>query len=209
MKTIRWVAFVAIIFLLMGVMGAAVYKVYAQGLIRESKDIAPSGDNRPVLQAQVGITPEEAEAIALAQYPGAKVLGTELENEAGIRLYEIELDNGAEVEIDATTGTILPAEAENSAADDRDDLDDDEDDAREATVVNGQNQPDEIVPTNTGITADEAKKIAEQANPGASALSVDFDREGGHEMWEVELSNNIELEVDANSGTILATKQND
>jgi uncharacterized membrane protein YkoI len=132
-----------------------------------------------------------------------------MENEGGIQLYEIELDNGMEVEVDANSGTILPAEPENSAADDRDDLGDDNDDAREANEVNGQNQPDEITPTNTGITADEAKKIAEEANPGATALSVDFDREGGHDLWEVELSNNVELEVDANSGAILATKRND
>lgn len=209
MKLNRWIALVLIAFLVMGAIGAAAYKVYAQGSVTWGKDVSQARDNNQALQGQDGITPEEAEAIALAQYPGTKVLATEVEHEGGIRLYETELDNGAEVEVDANAGTILPPEPENSPADDRDDLGDDEDDAREATVVNGQNQPDEVAPTNTGITADEAKKIAEEANPGATALSVDFDREGNHDMWEVELSNNVEVEVDANSGAILATKQND
>ena len=189
MKIFRWIALIVVAFLIMGAMGAAVYKVYAQG--------------------QDGITLEEAIAIALGQHPGAKVLATEMENEAGIQLYEIELDNRAEVEVDANAGTILPPEPENSAADIRDDLGDNENDAREATAVNGQNQPDEVAPTNTGITADEAKRIAEEANPGATALELDFDREGGRDMWEVELSNNVEVEVDANTGSILAPEQDD
>jgi uncharacterized membrane protein YkoI len=189
MKIIKWISLVAIIFFVMGVMGAAAYRVYAQG--------------------QDGITLEEAIAIALGQHPGAKVLATESENEAGIQLYEIELDNRAEVEVNANNGTVLPPEPENSPSDNRDDVGEDDDDAREATVVNGQSQPDDVVPTNTGITADEAKKIAEEANPGATALEVDFDHEGGKDMWEIELSNNVEVEVDANSGSILATKQND
>jgi uncharacterized membrane protein YkoI len=183
MKIIRWMVLVAIIFLMMGAMGAAAYKVYAQG--------------------QGGITLEEAIAIALGQHPGAKVLATEMENEAGIQLYEIELDNRAEVEVDANAGTILPAEPENSALDDSDGPNDDADE------VNGQDPSDVAAPANTAITADEAKKIAEEANPGATALEVDFDREGGKDMWEIEMSNNAEVEVDANTGAILATKQND
>jgi uncharacterized membrane protein YkoI len=190
MKIVRWTALIAIIFLLMGAIGAATYKVYAQ--------------------SQDGITLEEAIAIALGQHPGAKVLATESENEAGIQLYEIELDNHAEVEVDASNGTIQPDEPENSPADDRDDAGDDDDDAPQATQANGQEEPSDVTaPANTAITADEAKKIAEEANPGATALSVDFDHEGGHDMWEVELNNNAEVEVDANSGAILATKQND
>lgn len=209
MKLNRWIALILIAFLLIGAIGAAAYKVYAQGSVTWGKDISQARDNNQALQGQDGITLEEAIAIALAQHPGTKVLATELENESGIQLYEVELDNRAEVEVDANAGTILPAEPENSAADDRDDVGDDDDDARDSTVVNGQTQPDEIAPTNTGITADEAKRLAEEANPGATALSVDFDHEGGHDMWEVELSNNAEVEVDANSGEILATKQND
>jgi uncharacterized membrane protein YkoI len=201
MKIIRWMALVAIVLLVIGAMGAAAYKVYAQGSAR--------WDNDPALQGQGGVTLEEAIAIALAQYPGAKVLGTESENEGGISLYEVELDNRAEVEVDANAGTILPAEPENSALDESDGSGDDADDARDANEVNGQDPSDVTAPANTAITADEAKKIAEEANPGATALEVDFDSEGGKDMWEIELSNNAEVEVDANSGSILATKQND
>lgn len=189
MKIFRWVVLIVAAFLVMGVTGAVAYRVYAQG--------------------QDGITLEEAIAIALGQHPGANVLTTETENEGGVQLYEIELDNRAEVEVDASAGTILPPEPEDSPADDRDDVGEGDDDAGESTVVNGQSQPDEIVPTNTGITADEAKQIAEDDNPGATAREVDFDREGAQDMWEIEMSNNVEVEVDAHSGAILATKQND
>ena len=187
MKLFRWIAIVLVVFLVMGVVGAAAYKVYAQG--------------------QGGITLEEATAIALGQHPGAKVLATETENEGGIQSYEIELDNRAEVEVDASAGSILPPEPENSPADDRDDVGENDDDAGESTAVNGQSQPDEIVPTKVGITAEEAKRIAEEANPGATAQQVDFENEGGVDMWEVELSNNLEVELDANTGAILSTER--
>ena len=112
MKTNRWIALAAIALFLVGVMGAVAYKAYAQGPTTDGNETFESQDNNPALQGQAGITREEAEAIALAGYPGANVLATELEKEGGILLYSIELDNGAEVEVDAKTGTVLPDEAE-------------------------------------------------------------------------------------------------
>jgi uncharacterized membrane protein YkoI len=112
MKINRWIALAAIALLVVGAMGAIVYNTYAQGPTTDGDEVSESQDNNPALQGQAGITPEEAEAIALAQYPGAKVVATELENEGNVLLYSIELDNGAEVEVDANTGTVLPAETE-------------------------------------------------------------------------------------------------
>jgi uncharacterized membrane protein YkoI len=179
MKIIRWMALVAIVFLVIGAMGAAAYKVYAQGSVDCDDDTST-----PALQGQAGITREQAEAIARDQYSGSNALETELESECGILLYSTELNNGVEVEVDANAGTVLLTETENPVTDD-----------------------DVTAPANTAITADEAKKIAEEANPGATALEVDFENEGGHDMWEVELSNNLEVELDANSGAILSTEQ--
>ncbi len=116
MKINRWIALVAIALLVVGALGAVVYSVYAQGPTADGEEASESEDNNPALQDQTGITREEAESIALAQYPGASVLATELEKEGGRLLYSIELDNGAEVEMDANDGTILPAEAETGAA---------------------------------------------------------------------------------------------
>jgi uncharacterized membrane protein YkoI len=112
MKINRWIVLTTIALLVVGAIGAVAYTAYAQGPTTDGNESSESQDNNPALQGQAGITQEEAETIALTGYPGAKVLGTELENEGGVLLYSIELDNGAEVEVDANAGTILPAEAE-------------------------------------------------------------------------------------------------
>jgi len=78
----------------------------------DANEASESQDNGGAFQSQAAITQAEAEAIALAEYPGANVVATELENEGGILLYSVELDNGAEVEVDANTGAVLPSEAE-------------------------------------------------------------------------------------------------
>ena len=112
MKINRWIALALIAMLVVGMMAAVTYTTFAQGSGTDNDDASETKDNSAALQGQAAITLEEAEAIALARYPGAKVVATELENEGGALLYSIELDNGAEVELDANTGTILPTESE-------------------------------------------------------------------------------------------------
>ena len=70
-------------------------------------------------------------------------------------------------------------------------------------------QSDEVAPSSTGISAGQAQLIAEAANPGATTLNVEFDREGGKDIWEVELDNGLNVKVDANSGVILLTEKRD
>lgn len=112
MKINRRIVLALIALLVVGVMGAITYTTFAQGSGTDDDDASEFQDNDAALQDQAAITQEEAEAIALAKYPGVNVVATELENEGGTLLYSIELDNGAEVEVDANTGTILPNEAE-------------------------------------------------------------------------------------------------
>ncbi len=83
------------------------------------------------------------------------------------------------------------------------------DDANEAAETNGQDSSDETAPANTGITADEAQAIVEAVNPGASTLAVEFDREGGKDVWEVELDNGQDVKVDASTGEILYSEARD
>jgi uncharacterized membrane protein YkoI len=82
-------------------------------------------------------------------------------------------------------------------------------DANEAEESNGADSSDETAPAATGITAEEAQAIAEAANPGAATLFVEFDREGGKDLWEVELDNDLDVKVDANTGEILYSEQRD
>jgi hypothetical protein len=63
---------------------------------------------------------DRAAEIALAEYPYATVLSIESEQEGGLFLYEVELSNGAEVEIDSASWEIVDREQDNSATDDDD-----------------------------------------------------------------------------------------
>lgn len=112
MKINRWIALALIALLAVGAVAAVGYTAYAQGGGTDSDDASESEESGAALQGQTGITQEQAEAIALKLHPGAKVTATELEREGGRLLYSIELDNGAEVELDANDGTVLPAEME-------------------------------------------------------------------------------------------------
>lgn len=59
------------------------------------------------LQGQATITADEAQAAVEAANPGAKTLAVELDNENGTVVYEVELDSGTDVKVDAATGAIL------------------------------------------------------------------------------------------------------
>lgn len=59
------------------------------------------------------------------------------------------------------------------------------------------------------ISADQAKVAAEAANPGATAVKVELDNENGALVYSVELSNGLDVKVDAGNGTILHTEQVD
>jgi len=82
-------------------------------------------------------------------------------------------------------------------------------DANETQESNGADQSDETAPSTTGISAAEARTIAEAAYPGAATLAVEFDREWGKDIWEVELDNALDVQVDASTGEILRTEQRD
>ena len=74
---------------------------------------------------------------------------------------------------------------------------------------NEADEADEMAPTSLTLTAVQAQQIAEEANPGVATLAVEFDRENGHDIWEVELDNGQDVKVDANSGEILLTETRD
>jgi hypothetical protein len=67
--------------------------------------------------------------------------------------------------------------------------------------------PTPVVPPQSGITVEEAKAAVLAANPGTQVASVDQDSEGGTTVYEVRLDNGLEVQVDANSGTILSADQ--
>lgn len=56
------------------------------------------------------------------------------------------------------------------------------------------------------ISADDAVAAAITANPGTQAGDVELEDENGWLVYDVELSNGLDVKVDAGNGTILATE---
>ena len=120
-KTI--VIVVVLVVLLVGSLGAEVF--LSQRLLSANTDPSTSednttdekgdaedddGDEANASPDQTGITADEARAAAEAANHGTKALEVELENENGTLVYEVELDNGLEVMVDAANGNILGTE---------------------------------------------------------------------------------------------------
>ena len=88
------------------------------------------------LLAKARLTPQQAEAKALAAVPGARITESEREEEDGRLIYSFELevagqDRVTEVEIDAVTGEILAQDQEDD--DDHDAADDDDRNERKSS----------------------------------------------------------------------------
>lgn len=67
-------------------------------------------DEAGALQGQAKITADEARAAAEAANAGAKATKVELDNENGVLVYSVELDNGLDVKVDAGNGSIVHTE---------------------------------------------------------------------------------------------------
>ncbi len=67
-------------------------------------------DEAAALQGQAGITADQAKAAALAANPGTTATKVELDNENGVLVYSVQLDNGLDVKIDAGNQAVLHTE---------------------------------------------------------------------------------------------------
>jgi uncharacterized membrane protein YkoI len=79
----------------------------------DQESVSPETDSetdQAALQAQAKITTEAAQQTALEANPGATVLKSELDDENGTLVYSLQLSNGLEVKVDASTGQILKSE---------------------------------------------------------------------------------------------------
>lgn len=68
------------------------------------------------LASQAKVSADQANAAALAKFPGATIKKTELDNENGKVIYSVQLTDsagtGQDVKVDATTGTVVSTEAD-------------------------------------------------------------------------------------------------
>ena len=108
-------------------------------------------------------------------------------------------NNKIEANVDVNTGTILKdtKDTDNEEADDENDL-----------VEND----DQITDVNVKLTAAEASTIAlNSADPNAKVVKVELENENGVLAYGIDMilnNKNIEVNVDANSGKILASDNN-
>ena len=125
MRTRRFWGFVLMAALAIGAMSAFSFRAFAQQLVcvetgengsecsdtdaPEAEGKADGLDGSAAAPAGVAITADKARAIAEAAYPGAKAREVEFEREGGVQSWEVELDNGLEVNVSPDTGEILSA----------------------------------------------------------------------------------------------------
>lgn len=110
-------------------------------------------DESAALQGQATITAEQAQAAAEAANAGAKATKVELDNENGVLVYSVQLDNGLDVKVDAGNGSILHTEQA--------DGDKEANDANEVENANDANDNDNVQEEHDG-QADDASEA-----PGA------------------------------------------
>lgn len=80
----------------------------------------------------------------------------------------------------------------------------DDDGASEGDEANEADEGEETVsPDQATISADEAKAAAEKAYPEAKAVAVELEHERGQVVYEVELDNGLEVQIDAANGDFL------
>jgi uncharacterized membrane protein YkoI len=158
-------------------------------------------DEAAILQEQAVLSADEAKAAAEAAQPGTKAVKVELESEDGFLVYDVELDNGMELTIDAGDGTVLLTEQEDPPL--KGSLPVDE------ALTEGLSDADEaaILQEQAVLSANEAKTAAEAAQPGTKAIKVELESEDGFLVYDVELDNGMELTIDAGDGTVLLTEQ--
>jgi len=117
MKINRFLVLALVTLVVVGAMGAVTYRTYAQntdcteadesaGLCDDDVNEVEENISPP---ADASVTAEDAIAIAVEAYPGAKAQEVEYEREGGVEGWEVELDNGLEVVIDPQSGDILSA----------------------------------------------------------------------------------------------------
>jgi uncharacterized membrane protein YkoI len=158
------------------------------------------------------LTEGEAIQIAIDEFPGTTSISVDLEEEDGRAVYEINLSNGYEVEVDGDSGRILETEASDDNSDDvddnrDDDRDDDRDDANDDSAVAGTIDDGADLLPQAAITLEQAIAAAQDAADGAVG-EVDLEYDGDRLVFNVDIGNS-DVKVDAGDGSIVRVENDD
>lgn len=177
---------------------------------------------------QADLSKDEAAQIAIERFPGTTASSVNLETEDGQPIYDVNLSNGTEVEVNGNTGAIGEIEQSDGAGDDdaneADDANDDEnenengdtadDDAnegdteeQEAAVPAGTlDDGADLLPQAT-ITLEQAISAAQEAADG-DVGEVDLEYAGDTLVFNVDIGDH-DVKVNAADGSIVATDSDD
>jgi uncharacterized membrane protein YkoI len=212
------------------IVGGGIVCVLTAGIIIGSITLgttfAQAGNNN-VVGTGTAISSADAEAIVLAANPGTGIVESDLEKENGILVYSIDLDNGIEVAVNASTGEILQNTGngqessdtdyeENESGEninDQDEVDEQQSEYEGSIQINGTryeglSEADEAARLQAlaTISSSEAEAAALAANPGTSVVKSALENENGTLVYSVELSNGNEVKIDAGTTKVLHTE---
>ncbi|NJL99412.1 MAG: hypothetical protein HC924_11690 [Synechococcaceae cyanobacterium SM2_3_2] len=94
--------------------------------------------------------------------------------------WEVDFTNNTDMEIDASTGQVIEVDYKNERPDPR------------------------LDPT---ISLEEAVAIARPLGSSSHIKDIDLDIEDGLLVWEVEFANDVAVEIDATTGTVLEVEE--
>lgn len=136
---------------------------------------APAAQAAPAAPS-FAVTPEQAQATALAVAPGAAVSAApELVSFEGAPAYEVRLDRGL-VYVDAQSGAVL---------------------------ANGAAQPPAPAAQGPAISGEQAAQLAIAYRGGGEVDEVERDEEDGLQVYEVKFRDGSKVYVDAASGQVV------
>ncbi|THJ65591.1 hypothetical protein E8P82_11435 [Arthrobacter echini] len=195
-------------------------KVKGSISVPESATEVSDAEESAQLAKLATIDTSAAEKAAAASVPGSTVVSSELGDEDGFVVYEVDVKDDAgtvtEVTVDAGDASILASETG--------DDDDDQEDGNEAKVKGSISVPESATEVSDAeesaqlaklatIDASAAEKAATASVPGSTVVSSELDEEDGFVVYEVDVKDGAgtvtEVTVDAGDAGILASETGD
>ncbi len=144
--------------------------------------------------SQAKITQQQAEAAALTANPGTTVDHTQLQNQNGTLVYDVDFANGGGVIVDATTGAIIKTEAAGT-------------DGGGRGGHGGPGGADQAaLLAQAKITQAQAEAAALAVNAGATVDHSRLGDDNGTVFWDVDFTNGGGAKVDATTGAVIASE---
>ena len=142
----------------------------------------------PTLQPDIDIV--RAQEIALEGQTGAVVRSVKLDGDDGVLHYDVELDNGVEVEVDAMTGDVLETEQG----------DDDEDDDENEDEDNDENEDDDEQEDEDDEEEDDEQEDDDGNDDDGGGEEDDDSGEDQDEPGDQDTNDEEDEDTDENSG---------